>query len=237
MHGARAGEVDDAAISHEAARALVVAVAVVHLAPRRELASAPHHVHHGRVDEARECHGVADVGREGAPLGDGAGDDSRRRARERVREEPRRLGVALDARRADGEEGVGVDEAVVASGDELVAAAAGERVARGPPRERGDGRVEEVLDEDILRVLLVHRADLEHSEAGLHPEDEDAAEDEPEGVHVRLKVLVEPPLLLQIGAHGVHLRLQPGDERLEVRVRRHDAADERSATGSAVVCA
>jgi len=52
---------------------------------------------------------------------------------------------------------------------------------RHPPAQRADGRVEDVLDEDVLLVLDLHAAHAEHGEAGLHEEDEHGAEEQPPG--------------------------------------------------------
>mmetsp|Transcript_23417 Transcript_23417/g.70173 ORF Transcript_23417/g.70173 Transcript_23417/m.70173 type:complete len:401 (+) Transcript_23417:146-1348(+) len=114
VHRARAGEVDDAAVAEEARRR----------APGRELAGGPHHVHDGRVDEAREHDGVDAVGEERGALGDGAGDDGAARRREGPAEEPAGLGVGGLGRRARREE-----EAVLAR--EAVRAVVGEVVAAG----------------------------------------------------------------------------------------------------------
>mmetsp|Transcript_4171 Transcript_4171/g.13191 ORF Transcript_4171/g.13191 Transcript_4171/m.13191 type:complete len:706 (+) Transcript_4171:117-2234(+) len=174
---AAAREVDDAAVADEAVAA-----------PGRELARAgPAHVDGHGVDEARDDDGVDDVRAELAALRDRAGDDGRRGAGEGPLEEPERLAVGLAAgrrrRAVDVEELRRADEAVRAVVAELVRAER-DAVAEEPPHDGGDGRVEDVLDEDVLRVLELHGPDLEHREARLHEEDEDHAEEEPEGVGV-----------------------------------------------------
>ena len=158
VHRAAAGEVDDAAVAEEArARA-----------PGRELARAPHHVDDGRVDEAREDDRVERIGEERGPLGDGAGDDRAAGAGEGPAEEPAGLGVGRLVRRGDrAEEAARAREAVLARRREVVAVAAGERRADGVPHDRRDAGIKNVLHQNVLRVLLVDGADLEHGEARL----------------------------------------------------------------------
>mmetsp|Transcript_26869 Transcript_26869/g.82655 ORF Transcript_26869/g.82655 Transcript_26869/m.82655 type:complete len:505 (-) Transcript_26869:92-1606(-) len=214
---ARAGEVDDAAFAEEPrARA-----------PRGELARAPHHVDDGRVHEADEDDGVERVGHERRAFGDAARDDGAARGREREAEEPRGFGVGRLVRRGRRHEEAAVArEAADALAREVVAVGARERRAGRPPHDGADAGVEEVLDEDVLHVLLGDGPDLEHGEAGLHPEDEDAAEEEPKRVDVARGNGVQRRLrgggLKVAGAEDV---LELVDLRLERGHRRSEGVD------------
>mmetsp|Transcript_15810 Transcript_15810/g.63655 ORF Transcript_15810/g.63655 Transcript_15810/m.63655 type:complete len:651 (+) Transcript_15810:246-2198(+) len=182
---ARPGEVDHAAAAEEPVRP-----------PRRELAVArPAQVNDGGVDVRHEQARVRDVRAERRALGDGARHDRRRRPGERPLEHPRRLAVRLGLGR------VGQRRRVVARADALVEEARAavepvdarrrervrperQRVARRPPEQRRDHGVEQILDEDVLRVLDLHRPDLEHREARLHEEHQARAEQEPKRITV-----------------------------------------------------
>ena len=58
-------------------------------------------------------------------------------------------------------------------------AAVGEGPAGGEPAEGAEAGVEDVEEDDVLRVLGAHRPRAEHGKAGLHEEDQVAALEEP----------------------------------------------------------
>ncbi len=62
------------------------------------------------------------------------------------------------------------------------ALAEGEAVTEEPPYDAADGRVEQVLEQDILRVHAAHAAQFQHCEAGLHEEHEEARHEDPQAV-------------------------------------------------------
>mmetsp|Transcript_33688 Transcript_33688/g.107649 ORF Transcript_33688/g.107649 Transcript_33688/m.107649 type:complete len:464 (-) Transcript_33688:89-1480(-) len=161
----------------------------------------PPHVHHRRVDVPHEHHRVSHVRRERRALRHGPRDDRRRRTRERPLEHPVFLQDELGMRRVRQRRRVlagadaGVEEARTAVEPVLPrpAVPAHERVgperegvAGPPPHEGGDRRVEDVLDQDILRVLHLDGPHFQHREARLHEEDQDRPEEEPEGVDIFL---------------------------------------------------
>ena len=56
-------------------------------------------------------------------------------------------------------------------------------VAPRPPDQGADAAIENVLEQDVLRVLGTHGAGLDEREAELHEEDEGAGNEEPKRVH------------------------------------------------------
>ena len=90
-----------------------------------------------------------------------------------------------------------------------------ERVPEDPPDARADARVEQVLQEDVPRVLHPHRPHLEHPEARLHQEDEERAIKEEIAIHRFRRALLE---VLQ---------------RCDVPRNRHDGIDGAAAMNEA----
>ena len=151
-----------------------------------EQAAAPDRMRDQRVDHRAEDRRVDDVGAELDPLQGGAPDD---RQRDRAEGEPvehqHRVGAgdvegffALPDRLIEVEE-------EPAGPEEVVAASFGDPVAERPPGDRHDREVDEDLGHSGPGVLLSREADLEEHEAGLHQEDQNAGDRDPDHVQLR----------------------------------------------------
>mmetsp|Transcript_18649 Transcript_18649/g.29851 ORF Transcript_18649/g.29851 Transcript_18649/m.29851 type:complete len:346 (-) Transcript_18649:25-1062(-) len=177
VYDARTGEIDQPSAAHPHVRLLVAC------GPRgHEAIGAPAPVHDGGVDEAGQDEGVGEVSGERASLGNGARDDGGGGGGEGPLKHPHGIvSVVRFPLNPVHEEGLhGVVFAVAAH------VAESDRVSDGPPDQASEASVEDVLQENVLRVLCTDGTSLQEREASLHEEHEVGAEQKPEDVEVRL---------------------------------------------------
>ena len=158
VHNTGTGEIKHAAAKKEGAVR----------APRAEPAfGGPAPVNDSRVDKGGEEEGVAEVGFKLGALSDGARDNRRGGGGERPLEKVKgdTVGVRdpLHRKVARTQEGVRLV---------TIGRAEGETEAKDEPGEGADASVENVFNQNVLRVLGTHRTGAEHGETGLHEEDQ-----------------------------------------------------------------
>lgn len=67
--------------------------------------------------------------------------------------------------------------------DESTYVAAKEQAEADDPEGQGpEGKVHEILHDDIAGILAPRQAGFEHGETGLHEEDQDGRHEDPEGI-------------------------------------------------------
>ena len=149
----------------------------------RTVQTAPHPVARHRVDERGDERRVDQVAAELDALRHRARDDRRgRRGEHGLEEEERPVPGSLareDARHA---------EAAPAERAAQLRGAEHERRADEVEHDRAEREVHQVLHHDVRRVLRPREARLDERKARLHDEHEDAAEERPHDVQVRLDV-------------------------------------------------
>lgn len=153
MDNSRSGEVGDSAAEEE-----------VVLTPSRSPAvGIPSPVDNDGVDERGEDNGVDNVAPESDALGDGSGDDGGGSGGEGPLEKPSGLGAV-----------VGVLHEKVLRSDEGTVVFSVRRGTEGngkpeePPADGTEGSIKDILDKNVLGVLNIDHADLEHAaERGL----------------------------------------------------------------------
>mmetsp|Transcript_54471 Transcript_54471/g.133147 ORF Transcript_54471/g.133147 Transcript_54471/m.133147 type:complete len:356 (-) Transcript_54471:181-1248(-) len=184
VHDARASEIDHAIGLRVVAKdGTCVTVRIRASTPSREPSCAPHPVHDDGVDEGGDEDGVDEVGRDLAALRHAARHDRGGSSSESpLKEErcpsvlpPRAPRPVIDLRQGK----VGLSNHATGR------LAVGEAVANEPEHDGCARGIEDVLEEDVDHVLAGDGARLEHAEAGLHEEDERAAQHQPQqvGIH------------------------------------------------------
>ena len=178
VHNAGAGKVN--ATSDEGG-------VVVGVEGREPAGPRPAPVDDDRVHETGQEEGVDQVSTELATLRNGARNNGGGGGSEDELEEPENVfvarGVFTGATLAHEEEVTAVALLSLRETNEGILAGIGNAHTPGPPDASGNAGIEQVLEEDVLDVLLAHRARLKHAESGLHEEDEYTAYEQVKCVH------------------------------------------------------